>query len=65
VSNVAASVSEQRKSPDVAASVSERERAEEVAGRSSERDDWLLEHRPPGIDYSRLEVFRGTLNEGE
>jgi len=58
-------VSEQRKSPDVAASVSERERAEEVAGRSSERDDWLLEHRPPGIDYSRLEVFRGTLNEGE
>lgn len=25
--------------------------------------DWLLEHRPPGIDYSRLEVFRGTLVE--
>lgn len=23
--------------------------------------DWLLEHRPPGIDYSRLEIFRGTL----
>lgn len=23
--------------------------------------DWLLEHRPPGIDYGRLEVFRGTL----
>ncbi|MCG8601673.1 MAG: tetratricopeptide repeat protein [Verrucomicrobiales bacterium] len=25
--------------------------------------DWLLEHRPPGIDYRRLEVFRGTLVE--
>jgi len=25
--------------------------------------DWLLEHRPPGIDYRRLEVFRGTLAE--
>lgn len=25
--------------------------------------DWLLEHRPPGIDYGRLEVFRGTLVE--
>lgn len=25
--------------------------------------DWLLEHRPPGIDYSRLEIFRGTLAE--
>jgi len=23
--------------------------------------DWLLEHRPPGIDYSRLETFRSTL----
>ncbi|MEM9282854.1 MAG: tetratricopeptide repeat protein [Verrucomicrobiota bacterium] len=23
--------------------------------------DWLLEHRPPGIDYSRLEVFRDSL----
>jgi len=23
--------------------------------------DWLLEHRPPGIDYRRLEQFRGTL----
>lgn len=23
--------------------------------------DWLLEHRPPGIDYPRLEIFRGTL----
>lgn len=26
--------------------------------------DWLLEHRPPGIDYDRLEVFRETLAEG-
>lgn len=25
--------------------------------------DWLLEHRPPGIDYGRLKVFRGTLVE--
>ncbi|MEM1443658.1 MAG: tetratricopeptide repeat protein, partial [Verrucomicrobiota bacterium] len=22
--------------------------------------DWLLEHQPPGIDYGRLEVYRGT-----
>ncbi|MEM7601503.1 MAG: tetratricopeptide repeat protein, partial [Verrucomicrobiota bacterium] len=25
--------------------------------------DWLLEHQPPGIDYGRLEVFRGSLEE--
>ncbi len=23
--------------------------------------DWLLKHRPPGIDYSKLELFRGSL----
>lgn len=25
--------------------------------------DWLLEHRPPGLDYSRLEQFRTALGE--
>ncbi|MEM6279245.1 MAG: tetratricopeptide repeat protein [Verrucomicrobiota bacterium] len=25
--------------------------------------DWLLEHKPPGLDYGRLEVFRGTMAE--
>ncbi|MDF1823817.1 MAG: tetratricopeptide repeat protein [Verrucomicrobiales bacterium] len=32
---------------------------------SGARDDldWLLEHRPPGLDYRRLEVFRETLIE--
>lgn len=25
--------------------------------------DWLLEHRPPGLDYSRLEQFRESLPE--
>ena len=27
--------------------------------------DWLLENRPPGLDYGRLEAFRGTLPGGE
>ena len=25
--------------------------------------DWLLENRPPGIDYSRLKQFRDNLDE--
>lgn len=35
-----------------------------IAGARSDID-WLLEHRPPGIDYSRLEVFRSTLGSTE
>lgn len=27
--------------------------------------DWLLENRPPGLDYGRLEAFRGTLGGSE
>ena len=27
--------------------------------------DWLLENRPSGLDYGRLEAFRGTLPGGE
>lgn len=31
--------------------------------RTREDLDWLLEHRPPGLDYSRLEQFRESLPE--
>jgi len=39
-----------------------RVQADEFDG-AKEDLDWLLEHRPPGLDYSRLEQFRESLPE--
>jgi S1-C subfamily serine protease/regulator of sirC expression with transglutaminase-like and TPR domain len=39
-----------------------RVQSSEVAG-AKEDLDWLLEHRPPGLDYFRLEQFRESLPE--
>ncbi|MBU6178122.1 MAG: tetratricopeptide repeat protein [Verrucomicrobia bacterium] len=39
-----------------------RVQAEKLEG-AKEDLDWLLEHRPPGLDYSRLEQFRESLPE--
>lgn len=39
-----------------------RVQAEKIDG-AKEDLDWLLEHRPPGLDYSRLEQFRESLPE--
>jgi regulator of sirC expression with transglutaminase-like and TPR domain len=39
-----------------------RVQAEKIEG-AKEDLDWLLEHRPPGLDYSRLEQFRESLPE--
>lgn len=34
-------------------------------GEAKDDLDWLLEHRPPGLDYTRLEQFRASLEMGE
>jgi S1-C subfamily serine protease/regulator of sirC expression with transglutaminase-like and TPR domain len=39
-----------------------RVQADKIDG-AKEDLDWLLEHRPPGLDYSRLEQFRESLPE--
>jgi len=39
-----------------------RVQAEKIEG-AKEDLDWLLKHRPPGLDYSRLEQFRESLPE--
>lgn len=39
-----------------------RVQSSEIAG-AKEDLDWLLEHRPPGLDYFRLEQFRESLPE--
>ncbi len=39
-----------------------RVRSDDIAG-AREDFDWLLEHRPPGLDYSKLEQFRASLEE--
>jgi len=39
-----------------------RVQADKLAG-AREDLDWLLEHRPPGLDYPRLEQFRASLPE--
>ena len=39
-----------------------RVQSDDIAG-AKEDFDWLLEHRPPGLDYLKLEQFRASLPE--